>query len=153
MYLRIISFWTQVFTTNKGFPKTCSNHPKLPTTLNSPSLSRVIHECLCDGVELGCGHVHEHVVKPALPLVAVRYSGHFERGAVEQDELLVGDGVHLLYFVAHLDVLSDGLVKVGHTRILSSPPTEERVFLHLPNHLHTVQTCYKISTKYFLERM
>ena len=51
-------------------------------------------------------------MESVLPLVAVGDGGHLEWRAVQQDELLVGDGVHLLHLIAHLDVLRDGLVKV-----------------------------------------
>ena len=83
-------------------------------------------------------------MESVIPLVAVGDGGHLEWRAVQQDELLVGDGAHLLYFIAHLDVLCDGLVKVGHTWILGSPATEECVFLHLPDHFHAVCSCVQI---------
>ena len=75
-------------------------------------LTSLKDKCLCDGVQFGGGHIHEHVVESVLPLVAVGDGGHLEWRAVQQDEFLVGDGIHLLHFIAHLDVLRDGLVKV-----------------------------------------
>ena len=83
-------------------------------------------------------------MESVLPLFAVGDGEHLEWRAVQQDKLLVGDGVHLLHFIGHLDVLRDGLVKVGHTWILGSPVTEERVFLHLPDHFHAVCSCVQV---------
>ena len=81
-------------------------------------------------------------------IIVVGDGGHLEWRVVQQDELLVGDGVHHLYFIAHLDVLCDGLVKVGHTWILGSPATEERVFLHLPDHFHAVYSCVQVVSQW-----
>ena len=51
-------------------------------------------------------------MEPVLPLLTVSNDGELERRAIEENELNVGEGVHLLGFVAQLNVLSDGLVKV-----------------------------------------
>ena len=51
-------------------------------------------------------------MKPILPLLTMGNDGEFERRAIEENELNVGEGVDLLGFIAQLNVLSDGLVKV-----------------------------------------
>ena len=76
-------------------------------------------------------------MKPVLPLITVCNDGELERGAVEEDELYIGEGVHLLSSVAHLNVLRDGLVKVSHSRILGSPTTKEGILLYCPNDLES----------------
>lgn len=72
-------------------------------------------------------------MEPVLPLVAVRDGGELQRRAVQQDELLIGQRVHLLDLVAQLYVLVDGLVKVSHAGVLCTPATEKGVFLNTPD--------------------
>lgn len=84
-------------------------------------------------------------MEPILPLLAVRYDGELERGAVEQDELDIGQCVHLLGLVAQFNVLCDGLVKVCHSGVLGSPTTEERILLNGPDHLKTIKYAIKLN--------
>lgn len=51
-------------------------------------------------------------MEPILPLLTVGNDGELERRAIEENELDIGEGVHLPSFVAQLNVLGDGLVKV-----------------------------------------
>lgn len=76
-------------------------------------------------------------MEAVLPIVAVGDDGELEWVAVQEDELNVTDGVHLLDVVAQLDVLRDRLVKVGDSRVLSPPATEEGLFLCRPDDLET----------------
>lgn len=99
--------------------------------------SGVLSQGIADVIEFSGGNVQQEVVEPVLPLVAVRNGRELEGGAVQENELLVGDGVHLLDLVAHLNVLSDGLVKVCHSRVLCSPATEEGILLDRPDNLES----------------
>ncbi len=74
-----------------------------------------------------------------LPLIAVRNGRELERGAIQQDEVLVSQGVHLLDLVAQFYVLSDGLIKVSHAWVLCSPATEKGVFSNIPYHLEAIR--------------
>ena len=80
-----------------------------------------------------------------LPLLAVRDGGELERGAVQQDELLVAQCVHLLDFVAQFYVLRDGLVKVGHSGVLGTPATEKGILLDSPDDL---EPCLQIQNSF-----
>ncbi len=78
-------------------------------------------------------------MEPVLPLITVSNDGEFEWRAIQKNELYIANGVHILNLVAQLNVLCDGLVKVRHSRVLSSPTTEERIFLYCPNYLKSVK--------------
>ena len=63
----------------------------------------VLQECR-DGEQLLAGHFQQELVEPRLPLVAVSHDGNLDGRAVQQDEVLVHQGVLLLDIVGHFRV-------------------------------------------------
>ena len=107
--------------------------PSLPTHLPLG----VVSEKGADVVQFLGGRLEQQVVKAVLPLVTVGDDGELERGAVQEDELHLADGVHLLDLVAQFDVLGDRLVKIRDAGVLSPPATKEGRLLHCPDDLVT----------------